>query len=101
MLNKNKKLQEKKDGLTESSHWILFYAIVGSLSMFSSLMVALTIYCNKKLKEHPNMLICYISIANFISGGALLVYIIRTPDMVCYFGLAGLHQWTVELLLRG
>ena len=84
--------------MQETRHWILFYMICASLSLMSSGIVAMTIYCNKKLKEHPNMLIAYISICNFISGACLMIYIVGTPDIVCYFGLATLHQKTYALI---
>ena len=77
--------------INEINKWILFYVVIAGLSMVASLVVALTIFTNKKLKEHPNMLIAFLSIANFLSCTNLLVYIIGTPDFVCYFGLASLY----------
>lgn len=40
------------------------------------------------------MLIAYLSIANIMTCWSLLIYIIGTPDFVCYFGIAELfHTW--------
>lgn len=77
---------------------ILFNVVVAGFSMIASLAVALTIFTNKKLKEHPNMLIAFLSIANFLSCSNLMVYMIGTPDFVCYFSLASLYQWTYSLI---
>jgi hypothetical protein len=83
--------QDMYKDINEINKWILFYVVIAGLSMVASLVVALTIFTNKKLKEHPNMLIAFLSIANFLSCTNLLVYIIGTPDFVCYFGLASLY----------
>ena len=56
------------------------------MSIVSSLFVALTIIFNKKLRAHPNMLIAYMSIANFGVILNILIWSIGTEDFVCYFG---------------
>jgi hypothetical protein len=83
---------------TTIKKWLLSYTIMAILSMIASLIVAGTIFNYKKLQEHPNLLIAYLSIANFMSVWALLIYIVGTPDFVCYFGIANLYHWTISFL---
>jgi len=66
--------------------------------MIASVLVAGAIYKHKKLREHPNMLIAYLSIANFISCYNLLIYIIGTPDFVCYFQIADLFHTLIKII---
>lgn len=91
-------IEFEKNKITEEINtvyrWLFIYSLFGILSMVSSILVAGTIFKVKKLQQHPNMLIAYLSIANFMSCWSLLIYIIGVPDFVCYFGLADLlHYW--------
>jgi hypothetical protein len=68
--------------------------------MFASLIVALTIIFNKKLKGHPNMLIAYLAIANLGSCWSVLIWAVKTNDVTCYFGWAQTFHKAVWLLNR-
>ena len=79
--------------------WIFVYALLALVSILSSWIVYYTIANNKNLSQHPNMLIAYLSIASIMSCWALFIYIIGTPEFVCYFGIAELLRFWVNLAL--
>lgn len=72
--------------------------MIGSFSMLCSFLVALTIYYNEKLRAHPNMLIAFMSIANFGSCWSTVIYIIGTPNVSCYLGWAQTLEKTMKLV---
>lgn len=74
--------------------------MIAFVSIVSSMLVAYSIVKVKKLRQHPNLLIAYLSIANIISCWALLIFIIGTPDFVCYFGLAQSFHYSVNFAFK-
>ena len=71
--------------------------MTGWISMLCSFLVAITIYTNKKLRVHPNMLIAYMSIANFGSCWSSIIYTIGTHHVVCYLGMAQTLEGTMKI----
>lgn len=62
--------------------------IFSMISMLFCVVVSSTIFFNKELREtHPSMLICIMSLAEFITCYNALIFEIGTVDVVCYLGL--------------
>lgn len=78
----------------------MVYALLALMSILSSWIVYYTIQNNSNLSQHPNMLIAYLSLGIIMSCWALLIYIIGTPEFVCYFGIAELLNFWVNLALK-
>ena len=92
------KSKEMKQRVITVYQRLFFYALLALASMGSSIFVAYAIYRYKELRGHPNMLIFYLSIANIMTCWSLLIYIIGTPDFVCYFGNAEMLSYTLKPL---
>jgi len=75
-------------------HLKAVYVVIGLVSMVSSVLVALTIFYNAKLRAHPSKLIGYMCISEGISCFNALVWAIGSFDISCYFGLHYLYSWT-------
>ena len=71
-------------------------AVVGSVSMWASALVAYIILSSKKLKGHYNKLIAYLCILNLMSAYSLFLYAGKLQDTICYFGIARLYKWSLS-----
>ena len=67
---------------------------IAMISMFATVAVALTIFYNPKLRQHPSMLIGYMCICEALSCFNALVWAIHPIDYICYFGLHYLYSYT-------
>ena len=73
----------------------IFKLIVAGLSMLVSSGVALTLYFNKQLLQHPNQLIFYMCICEAIAANASLYALISNRWVICYFDLNMIYSSTV------
>jgi len=71
-----------------------FYAFIAILSICSSIIVALMIFYNPKLRIHPSKLIGYMCICEAASCFSALIWVINPRQYVCYFGLHYLWSYT-------
>jgi uncharacterized membrane protein len=71
-----------------------FKILIASLSMLVSSSVALTMYLNKQLLQHPNKLVFYICICEAIAANASLYALISNRWVICYFDLNMLYSYT-------
>ena len=71
-----------------------FYACIAILSICSSIIVALMIFYNPKLRIHPSKLIGYMCICEAASCFSALIWVINPQQYVCYFGLHYLWSYT-------
>ncbi len=69
---------------------------VALVSMFFSVLVALTIFYNPKLRIHPSKLIGYMCINEGLSCFHALIWTIGPIDFICYFGLHYLFAYTTN-----
>ncbi len=70
------------------------YVFTAFVSMVASLFVALTIFYNRKLNQHPSPLIGFMCLCEGISCFNCVVWAIGPVDFACYFGLHYLYNWT-------
>jgi hypothetical protein len=83
--------------LKGSHNYINFiYSAMAIPSILGSVLVALTIFYNKKLKVHPSPLIAYICICEAISCYNGLVWAVSSPYVICYFDLLYIFEATVK-----
>lgn len=73
----------------------IFLTIIASLSMLCSSFVALLMYRNKQLLQHPNKLVFYMCISEAVAANASLFALISNKWIVCYFNLNMLYSATV------
>jgi len=64
--------------------------------MMGSVLVALTIFYNKKLKVHPSPLIAYICMCEAISCFNGFIWAVSSPYVICYFNLLWIFEATVH-----
>lgn len=57
------------------------------MSMLAAIIVAITIFYNPKLRQHPSTIIGYMCICDALSCFNALVWAINPADFICYFGL--------------
>ena len=62
------------------------------VSMVAAVFVAMTIFYNPKLKQHPSSIIGYMCICEALSCFNALVWAIHPLDFICYFGLHELYS---------
>ena len=86
---------DKADANQSSYLQKFFYIFVATLSMTGSILVALSIFYNKKLQAHPQYLIACICICEGISCFNGVVWAISSEYISCYFGLNQLLSWTL------
>jgi hypothetical protein len=79
---------------TVTSPEIGLRAGVALLSMVFCSTIAITIFYNEKLRQHPSGLIGYIFVCEALSCFNALVWAIKPFNFICYFGLHYLYQYT-------
>lgn len=70
------------------------YVFLALLSIFTSGLVAITIFSSPKLSSHPSKLIGYMCLCEAASCFSALVWVISPTTIICYFGLHYLWRWT-------
>lgn len=72
----------------------LVSVVLAILSMMGLITVALTIFYNKKLRQHPSPLIAYICIVEAINCWSSLLRFLKTSTIICYFNLYTIFDYT-------
>lgn len=72
-----------------------FYLGLWLFSTIGLLFVATTIFYNKKLQAHPQMLIAYICMAECCMSYNALIQVINPVYVACYFGMDKVYAWTL------
>lgn len=67
---------------------------IAMISMIATVAVALTIFYNPKLRQHPSSLIGYMCICEALSCFNALVWAVHPIDYICYFGLHYLYSYS-------
>jgi hypothetical protein len=73
---------------------LLFFGLC-FLSVLGLAFVAITIFSNKKLQAHPQMLIAYICVAEACMSFNGLVQVIGPVYFICYAGLEKIYVYTM------
>lgn len=69
--------------------------VIALISMFLSVLVAMTIFYNPKLRIHPSKLIGYMCLNEALSCFHALIWTVGPVDVICYFGMHYLFSYTV------
>ena len=81
-----------------NKYMLLIAAGLCFVSMVMSLIVSSTIFFNKELREtHPSMLICMMSLAEFVTCQNAFVFQINAVEFVCYLGLNQVYFNTFKI----
>lgn len=81
---------ESPEEIDSSNKLFATILALGLLSVTGSSIVAGTIWFNKKMRGHPNGLICGLAVANIGSCVCTGIYSLGTPKFACYLGFAQL-----------
>lgn len=70
-----------------------FFGAIAVTSILSSVIVALVIFYNPKLRIHPSKLIGYMCVCEAASCFAALIQVINPKSYICYFGIHYIWGW--------
>jgi hypothetical protein len=70
------------------------FGAIAVISILSSVIVALMIFYNPKLRIHPSKLIGYMCVCEAASCFAALLQVINPKSFICYFGIHYVWSWT-------
>jgi hypothetical protein len=93
-------LKDYKSNEESQIYRLVFFGLC-FLSVFGLAFVAITIFSNKKLQAHPQMLIAYICVAEACMSFNGLVQVIGPVYFICYAGLEQIYAYTMPGNNRG
>ena len=77
-----------------SSNQIAIFSFFGSISLFASIFVTISIFTVPKLRAHPNIMIGFISLFESISWYHTVIWSVNSLSFIEFFGLQNLMKYT-------